>query len=99
MTVYVPGLRKTRNLMAHVVMWILMNAEDLNTSDDLYLAAQEIRTAGLEVDHLCWCAGCINPDHLEGPLTPKQNISRRRWFRAFVPRYSHYPLLGEQDGE
>jgi len=30
---------------------------------------------GLELDHLCRNAGCVNPDHLE-PVTHKENLGR-----------------------
>lgn len=30
---------------------------------------------GLQIDHLCRCRSCINPEHLE-PVTPKENIRR-----------------------
>lgn len=33
---------------------------------------------GMEVDHLCFNTGCVNPDHLE-PVTQVENLLRRRW--------------------
>ena len=31
--------------------------------------------AGLQLDHLCRCRFCVNPDHLE-PVTPSENANR-----------------------
>ena len=31
--------------------------------------------AGLEIDHLCWNRGCVNPDHLEA-VTHRVNLLR-----------------------
>lgn len=32
---------------------------------------------GMQLDHLCWNPGCVNPDHLE-PVTQDENNARRR---------------------
>jgi hypothetical protein len=31
---------------------------------------------GMEIDHLCFTPGCVNPDHLE-PVTRAENARRR----------------------
>ena len=36
-----------------------------------------ILPAGMEIDHICWCRCCINPDHFE-VVTHLENIRRRR---------------------
>jgi hypothetical protein len=37
---------------------------------------------GLEIDHLCSVAACVNPDHLE-PVTHAENMRRARDRRLF----------------
>jgi hypothetical protein len=58
-----PGKRVTRR--AAKVAWELAHAEEF--------------PADLELDHLCHCRWCVNPDHLEA-VTHSLNIRRRRPF-------------------
>lgn len=78
LNLWVPGLRKHVTLQAHVALYVVVHSE-AETADDLWLAYHELRCSGLEVDHLCWQTGCINPDHLEA-VTRSENCRRqRRW--------------------
>ena len=74
-TLYVPGLRKTVSLYAHVLMYCVFES-NAKTGDDAYLAYQELRASGLELDHLCNNPSCIYPDHLD-PVTQLENTRRR----------------------
>jgi hypothetical protein len=74
-TLYVPGLRKTVSLYAHVLLYVALEA-NATTGDDAWLAYQELQASGLELDHLCEVPSCIFFDHLE-PVTPRENCARR----------------------
>lgn len=39
---------------------------------------------GMQLDHLCRCKDCVNPDHLE-PVTPGENTRRGRDNLLFAP--------------
>lgn len=82
---YVPGLRRYVKLMAHLCTWVWVEA-GCTTVDELYLAYQELRASGLELDHTCVNPACRNPDHME-PVTHAVNVQRaneRRSPRAAV---------------
>lgn len=81
--VYIRGLKKKKNLMAHLVIWLWLEAECEN-ANDLWLAYREFRESGLELDHTCENEPCCNPDHLE-PVTSQIN-SRRRTERILEKR-------------
>ena len=74
-TLYVPGLRKTVSLYAHVLAFVALHA-GVSSGDEAWLAYQELQASGLELDHLCETPPCIFPDHLE-PVTPRENCARR----------------------
>ena len=76
LNVYITGLRRTQTVMAHLAMFAVLHAPD-----EFWLAYCELAASGLEVDHLCSVASCLNPDHLEA-VTPKENC-RRRGTRAY----------------
>ena len=63
------------SLFAHVLAYCVLEAQAKN-GDDAYLAYQELRASGLELDHLCNEPSCIFPDHLE-PVTQLENTRRR----------------------
>lgn len=63
--IYVPALARNATLKAHIVAWIITHAaEHIEAADDLYLAYKELTTSGLQLDHSCVAACCLNPDHL-----------------------------------
>jgi hypothetical protein len=68
---YVPGLKEKVTLMAHIALWVWLEAQ-VRAIDDFYLAYLEFVNSGLEIDHTCVQPPCINPDHLQ-PVTPSQN--------------------------
>ena len=75
--VHVPGLRRNATLKAHIVAWIILNANDhIDSADDLYLAYKELTLSRLQLEHGCVCGCCIRPDHLE-PVTPVVNSRLR----------------------
>lgn len=64
--IHTPGLGRNATLKVHVVLWALLKApEACATANDLYLACKELTTSGLQLDHICANAACINPDHLQ----------------------------------
>jgi hypothetical protein len=73
--VYVPGLGAVVTLMAHLAVWLWVEA-GCTTADDLWLAYQELQASGLEIDHLCVVPNCVHPDHHE-PVTSRENSQRR----------------------
>lgn len=78
--IYVPGIAATVTMQAHLALYLCVHS-DAMTPDELFLAWQEIKHSGLEIDHCCYQAHCINPDHLEA-VTPSENCARRRNWRA-----------------
>ena len=57
-----------------------------DSADDLYLLYLELTTSGLELDHGCVRAGCINPDCLElvtGSVNNQRRVSRKRVALSF----------------
>lgn len=75
LNIYVPGLRTNTAVTAHVLAFVLLEADHM-TTDELYLAYLEMRCSGLELDHTCENTACINPDHLD-PTTPSINCQRK----------------------
>lgn len=69
--IWVPGQQKTVTLKAHIVAWVLIEAE-CTCADEVRLAYLELVSSGMELDHTCVNPRCINPDHLELE-TPKRN--------------------------
>ncbi len=69
--VYVPGVGDCVTLMAHIALWVWLEAQP-ESVDDFYLAYLEFVNSGLELDHRCVQPPCINPDHLQ-PVTPSMN--------------------------
>jgi hypothetical protein len=59
---------------AHIAAWLLVNV-DIQGLDDLWLAAQELRASGLQLDHLCRVRDCIFPEHLN-LVTAQENVAR-----------------------
>jgi hypothetical protein len=81
-----PGRPKPIKLLAHRVMeqQLRINAAQFAADDampGLLLAptvpAVELDADDETLDHLCYCTGCINPDHWE-PVSRAEN-TRRRW--------------------
>lgn len=72
---WVPGLQRYVKLMAHLCTWIWVEA-GCTSIDELYLAYQEFRASGLELDHTCVNPPCRNPGCLE-PVTQLINTQRR----------------------
>lgn len=70
--IYVPGLGEQVALMAHIVSWLLHQPGVEHTPNGVYLAYQELRCSGLELDHDCVRPGCIEPKHLD-PVTRREN--------------------------
>lgn len=62
-------------VQAHIAMFIVLEAQP-ETPWDFYLAWQELKASGLELDHLCNMDLCCAPDHLEA-VTPSENCKRR----------------------
>lgn len=52
--------------------------------------------AGMTLDHLCNCRGCVNPDHLE-PVTLRENQLRR--LRRVNHRHDTHCLRGHEWNE
>jgi hypothetical protein len=75
LNIYVPGLQRHVKVQAHIALWVWLEARCTST-DDLWLAYQELQASGLELDHTCEAEGCVNPDHTE-PVTGKVNCQRR----------------------
>lgn len=73
--VYVPGVGECVTLMAHIALWVWLEAVP-SSVDEFYLAYLEFTNSGLELDHTCVCTPCINPDHLD-PVTPSVNNIRK----------------------
>lgn len=78
---YVPGRMRRRGdnvtLKSHIVSWLISSDESrefIESANDLYLAYQELRASGLEIDHACVCTSCAFVDHL-GLVTRKANVS------------------------
>ena len=72
---YVPGMGGCVTLMAHIALYVWMEARP-DSTDEFYRCYREFIASGLELDHLCVCPPCINPDHTE-PVTPSVNNVRK----------------------
>lgn len=81
--VWVPGLRGTFTMKAHILMWLLMHVdgEFIQNADDAYLAYKEHVASGLHLDHLCNLRGCISPEHTQ-QVSHSENMRRRDARRA-----------------
>lgn len=58
----VPGVGHVK-LQAHIALWVWMEAEPEST-EEFYLAYQEFKASGLELDHACvtpMCVRCVSP--------------------------------------
>lgn len=77
----VPGLGgRVQHFSAHVLTWVLAELADLglpHDNDSLWLAYQEFRCSGLELDHTCNQPACRRPSHLE-PATREEQEQRKR---------------------
>jgi hypothetical protein len=70
----VPGIGH-RHFSAHILLWCI-DQSGATTPWDAFLAYQEFRCSGLELDHTCNNVECRRPDHLE-PVTRKENEERK----------------------
>ncbi|MHB8430205.1 MAG: HNH endonuclease [Acidimicrobiales bacterium] len=52
------------------------------------LLAGSVLPRGVDVDHLCRNAGCVNPAHLE-PVTHHENMLRGSWGSRKACKYGH----------
>jgi hypothetical protein len=68
---YVPGLGTEITLMAHIALWVWLEARP-ESVDAFYLCYLEFTASGLELDHMCVCTDCIFVDHLQ-PVTSSMN--------------------------
>ncbi len=89
LNLYLAELGKLVTLKAHILMWVLV-ASGEKSAYNVWLAYNELREAGLELDHVCRNPLCIRPCHCAA-VTPLQNIHARDsgrhqpWFMPEVP--------------
>lgn len=69
---WIPGLCKSVKLTTHILVWVAHETGARNM-DEIYLAYQEFRASGLELDHECDEPACRNPGHLKAK-THSQNV-------------------------
>lgn len=77
----VPGVGHV-TVQAHIALWVWMEAEPTDVSE-FYLAYQEFKASGLELDHACVTPACVR---CVSPVTRSENEllkhERRRNARA-----------------
>lgn len=77
LSVWVRGWSRKFEPKTHVLSYLLLHASEfIDDADDLYHAYKNITLSGMQLDHLCVNASCINPDHLQ-LVTIAENMSAR----------------------